>query len=94
MSRVPSSPNRTSTRAQDVINACRAASRSGDFSISERAHARARAREHTLADLRNVLAGVRSCKLDRDHWTVRGSTLDGTEVELNVVLAAEIITVV
>jgi hypothetical protein len=87
-------PKSLATLRAEVLSACRVAARSGVFSISAPAEARARAQGHSRADLAHALAGAIYCELSRDVWTVRGPSLDGAELELHVALAAGVIGIV
>jgi hypothetical protein len=82
------------TPAEEILAACRSAGRTGTFSISEQAHARARQEGHSPADLRHALARAASCALAEARWIVRGPSLDGTEVTLSVVLSNGTLSVV
>ncbi len=82
------------TADQETLEACRSAGRTGSFSISEHAHARARALGHSPADLRHALAQATRCAPAEGRWTVIGPSLDGTEVTLSVVLAGGTLSVV
>jgi len=82
---------------QETLEFCYAAGRTGSFSISEQAHARARALGHSPADLRHALSQATSCGRAEGpdgRWIVRGPSLDGTEITLNVVLASGTLSVV
>lgn len=82
---------------QETLEACYAAGRTGTFSISESAHARARALGHSPADVRHALSQATRCEradgLDK-HWIVCGPSLDGSEITLNIVLTAGTLSVV
>jgi hypothetical protein len=80
--------------SDELLRACHSAGRSGSFSIREQAHARAWAQGHSPADVRHALAEATSCELADDRWTVRGPSLDGTELTLSVVLAGRTLSVV
>lgn len=80
--------------ADEVLRLCRACGRSGGFSVSEDAHDRAREKGHSPADLMHALAHATQCTHDAGRWTVRGPSLDGTEIALSVVLGAGALSVV
>jgi hypothetical protein len=82
------------TPAEEVLAACHTAGRVGAFSISEQAHNRARGQGHSPADLRHALAQATSCEPSEARWTVRGPSLDGTEVTFSIVLANGTLSVV
>jgi len=82
---------------RETLEACYEAGRTGSFSISEHAHARARAEGHSPADLRHALSNASRCaRIDgqEGRWLIHGPSLDGTEVTLNVVLAGDTLSVV
>jgi hypothetical protein len=81
----------------DTLQVCHTAGRTGSFSISEDAHARARGNGHSPADLRHALGQATWCERSEGpdgRWTVRGPSLDGTEVILSIVLTSGTLSVV
>jgi hypothetical protein len=82
------------TPVETILDLCRSAGRVGAFSISEQAHTRAREQGHSPADLRHALAQATSCEPTEGRWTVRGPSLDGTEVTLTIVLANGTLSVI
>jgi hypothetical protein len=81
----------------ETLQVCHAAGRTGSFSISEEAHARARCNGHSPADLRHALGEATWCQRNAGsdgRWSVRGPSLDGTEVILDVVLTSGTLSVV
>jgi hypothetical protein len=81
---------------REMLEACYEAGRTGAFSISERAHARARSLGHSPADLRHALTNASRCAPadGNGRWTVHGPSLDGTEMALNIVLTGGMLSVV
>jgi hypothetical protein len=83
--------------AEDALRICQAYGRSGAFSISQSAHARVRAEGLSPADVEHALANAARCAPadgGEGRWAIRGPSLDGTEIDLLVVLAADALSVV
>jgi hypothetical protein len=80
--------------ADEVLRSARACGKSGAFSISAYAHARARGQGHSQADLVHALAHATCCEPGDGRWAVEGPSLDGTTITLFVVLDAGTLSVV
>jgi hypothetical protein len=82
---------------QETLEACYEAGRTGAFSISEDAHARARALGYSPADVRHALGQAVRCARASGpdgRWTVDGPSLDGSVLTLSIVLVGGTLSVV
>lgn len=81
--------------AEEALRIIRACGRSGAFSLSQYAHARALNAGHSQADLMHALAHATRCTPNSgDRWAVDGPSLDGNTITMFVVLDSGTLSVV
>jgi hypothetical protein len=88
------SQNDDLTDCDVVIALARSVGAEASYVLSEEAQSRLAAVSHTIPDLAHALATAGRCHpLEHGHFLIRGSSLDGSEIDLTVAVHEGVLTI-